>query len=517
MRLRPTRRRSRPGLALGLVALLFLSGPAVAERPIVVASKAFTESVILGEIITGLLRSQGFAARHRRELGGTRVVWNALRAGEVDVYTDYTGTLLREVLAGKPGIDASRLEAVLAHQGVGIASRLGFDDSYVLGMTEAQAARLGIRRISDLRRHPELRIGLSSEFLERGDGWQGLRAAYGLPQTPRGLQQELVYRGLAGGWLDVIELYSTDAEIEYYRLRRLDDDLGYFPRYDAVILHRLDLRAPAVAALRRLDRAIDERTMVRLNAAAKLERQPEAMVAADFLRKRLKIEMAGTTETRWQRIRDRALEHLRLVVGSLGAAIALAIPLGILAYLRPRLGELALTLGGVVQTIPSLALLVFMIPWLGLGAGPAIAALFLYSLLPILRNTVTGLRQIPASVREAAIVLGLPTGARLRLVELPLAAPTLLAGIKTAAVINIGTATLGALVGAGGFGEPILTGIRRDDLGLILEGAIPAALLALLAQFGFEALERHWLGRRPARGTNRATEVELHRTHKASG
>ena len=137
-----------------------------------------------------------------------------------------------------------------------------------------------------------------------------------------------------------------------------------------------------------------------------------------------------------------------------------------------------------------------MIRPLGIGATPAIVALFLYSLLPIVRNTHAGLAGIPAPLRESAAALGLPLSRPLRLVELPLAAGSILAGIKTAAVINIGTATLGALIGAGGYGEPILTGIRLDNFSLILEGAVPAALLALLVQAGFELVERRLL--RPA-------------------
>ena len=120
---------------------------------------------------------------------------------------------------------------------------------------------------------------------------------------------------------------------------------------------------------------------------------------------------------------------------------------------------------------------------------PQLSALFLYSLLPIVRNTYTGLRDIPPPVRESAEALGLPPGARLRLVELPMASREILAGIKTSAVINVGTATLGALIGAGGYGQPILTGIRLDDVGLILQGAIPAALLALLVQGVFDLAE----------------------------
>jgi osmoprotectant transport system permease protein len=171
-------------------------------------------------------------------------------------------------------------------------------------------------------------------------------------------------------------------------------------------------------------------------------------------------------------------------------AIAIAVPLGILSARRPRLGQVVLGAVGVLQTIPSLALLVFMIPLFGIGGPPAVAALFFYSLLPIVRNTYTGLRDIPPALTESARALGLPPRARLRLVELPLASPAVLAGIKTAAVINVGTATLGALIGAGGYGQPILTGIRLDDMGLILQGAVPAALLALAVQGLFEFVER---------------------------
>jgi osmoprotectant transport system permease protein len=175
---------------------------------------------------------------------------------------------------------------------------------------------------------------------------------------------------------------------------------------------------------------------------------------------------------------------------SLTLAIAAAVPLGVLAFRRPRLGQAILAVVGVIQTIPSLALLVFMIPLLGIGAVPATVALSLYSLLPIVRNTHAGLASIPGAVRESAEALGLSPAAILRLVELPMAGGSILAGMKSAAVINVGTATLGALIGAGGLGQPILTGIRLDDVGLVLEGAVPAALLALLVQGLFDLAER---------------------------
>jgi osmoprotectant transport system permease protein len=153
-------------------------------------------------------------------------------------------------------------------------------------------------------------------------------------------------------------------------------------------------------------------------------------------------------------------------------------------------GNFVLSIVGVIQTLPSMALLVFMIPLFGLGAVPAIAALFFYSLLPIVRNTYAGLTQIPTPTRESAEVIGLPSSARLKLIELPLAMPSILAGVKTAAVINVGTATIGALIGAGGYGAPILTGIRLSSISLILQGAIPAALMAVLVQYLFSWFER---------------------------
>nr|WP_232424206.1 ABC transporter permease [Imhoffiella purpurea] len=232
-----------------------------------------------------------------------------------------------------------------------------------------------------------------------------------------------------------------------------------------------------------------------MNAAVQIEGRSESQVAGELLRERLGILDATETKGLLARLVQRTLEHLTLFGVSLLAAVLAAVPLGLLAAHRPRLGQLVLAGVGIAQTIPALALLVLMIPFFGIGAGPALVALFLYSLLPIVRNTHAGIRGIPAATIESAEALGLPAGARLRLIELPLALPTILAGIKTAAVINVGAATLGALIGAGGYGQPILTGIRLDDMGLILEGAIPAAVLAVTVQWLFERAERAALPR----------------------
>jgi osmoprotectant transport system permease protein len=487
----------RRWLTLALVLLLAAASPWAAgadDAPLVIGSKKFTESVILGEIACDLARNSGAPARHLKELGGTRILWDALLAGSIDLYPEYTGTLRHEILVGEKLPDDAALAAALARRGLGMSLSLGFGDTYALGMLPEVAARLKITRISDLAAHPDIRFGLSNEFLNRGDGWPGLRDSYGLARrTPVGLDHDIAYRALGSGAVDVIDLYSTDAEIAARHLTILTDDRRYFPAYDAVIVYRADAatRHPAaLAAILRLQGAIDTGAMITMNARVRLDRMSEAAVAAQFVSQRFGIAAVDAEPGLAARVLQRTGEHLVLTLTSLAAAIVVAIPLGILAARRPRLGRAIVGATGILQTIPSLALLVMMIPVLGIGPAPAIAALFLYGVLPILRNTVAGLQGIPPSLHQAAVVLGLTPWRRLRRVELPLAMPSILAGIKTAAVIDIGTATLGALVGAGGYGQPILTGIRLDDTALILEGAIPAAALALLAEAAFDLLER---------------------------
>ena len=489
-----------PWLAvLTAISIALTAVSAVAAERIMVGSKKFTESVILGEAARHLMRAAGYRVRHRRELGGTRVLWNALRRGEIDVYAEYTGTLRAETLAQLKLKDDAALTRALSKRGLRMTAPLGFNNTYALGMKAERAAALGVQTIADLLSHPKLRFGFGNEFMDRADGWPALQRRYKLPQAGvRGLDHDLAYRGLMAGDIDVMDVYTTDAEIAYYGLRILKDDLGHFPAYRAVFLYRADLaaRAPAaVAALGRLAGRIDDGAMARLNGAVKLKGRSESAVAARFLNANLSIAASAGAPSFWRRLWMTTLDHLILVGISLGAAILVSIPLGIAAFRRPRLGGAILGFAGMIQTLPALALLVFMIPLLGIGGPPAVVALFLYSLLPIIRNTHAGLAGIDEPLRRSALALGLPPGARLRRVELPLAAPLILAGIKTSAVINIGTATLGALIGAGGYGQPILTGIRLDDVGLILEGAVPAALLALAVQGGFELAERRLIPR----------------------
>jgi len=478
-----------------------------------VGSKRFTESYVLGEILTQTAQSAGEAsAAHRRGLGNTAIVLNALTTGSIDVYPEYTGTIAREILKLDSVPSLAELNAKLAPMGLATAVPLGFNNTYALAMRADDARSRNIARLSDLKAHPEVRLGLSQEFIGRADGWPGLKRTYELPfETPRGLDHGLAYEAIAGRQVDAIDIYSTDAKLDKYGLTVLEDDRKYFPRYDAVLLYRADLpqRLPKTwAALAKLEGTIDDASMRRMNAAAELENKDFATVAANFLARQSAAPVsagastssanAGAFDDFWRKLfgpdfARLTLEQLGLVFLSLAASIVIGIPLGILAAKRPATEGLILGATGVAQTVPSLALLAILIPLTGrIGAVPAYIALALYALLPIVRNTHAALTQISRGMIQAAESLGMRNGTILRNIEVPLAAPTILAGIKTSAVINVGTATIAAFIGAGGYGERIVTGLALNDHAMLLAGAIPAAVMALLIERGFRVGER-WL------------------------
>ncbi len=477
-----------------------------AETPVTVGSKRFTESYILGEIVSQTLRAAGTPAEHRQGLGNTGLLEQALASGAVDVYPEYTGTIVRELLKQDGNPSLAELNALLAPRGLKAAVPLGFNNTYALAMREAQAAQLGIVCISDLRRPQAagLRPGLSHEFLQRADGWAGLKKAYGLPLQPgAGLDHGLAYEALRAQRIDLIDVYLTDARVGREGLRVLRDDRAHFPAYDAVLLMRKTLDE---APLRALEGRIDAAAMVAMNARAELDGVPFAEVARQFLATADDGRPAPATAPvhagLWQRLFAAdlgrlTLQHLWLVFGSLMVAVLSGVPLGVAAWRWPRLSGWLLGAVAVLQTVPSLALLAFLIALVGrIGLLPALIALWLYALLPIVRNTHAGLQGVPPGLAQAGLSLGLTPRQVLREVQLPLALPTLLAGVKTAAVINIGTATVAAFIGAGGFGERIVAGLAVNDSALMLAGALPAAVLALLVQVAFDLAERRL--RKPA-------------------
>ncbi len=491
-------------LLLGAVLIATASG----TESLRVGSKRFTESYILGEIVTQTALGPGATpAIHQRGLGNTAILLNALESGSIDVYPEYTGTIAREILKLPEVPPLAELNARLAARGLAVAVPLGFNNTYALAIRAAEARAKGITRISDLRQHSELRLGLSQEFLGRADGWPNLSRAYELRfPPPKGLDHGLAYEAIAGGQVDVIDIYSTDAKLDKYQLTVLADDAGFFPRYDAVLLYRADLpkRFPqAWAALKQLEGRLDDEAMRRLNAAAEIDGRDFAAIAATWLAAAAapsgdsaRTSAPAAQPTLWQRLAAPdfgrlALEHVGLVLAALAASCAIGIPLGLLAARRRPAAGLVFGVTGVIQTIPSLALLAFLIPLTGrIGLVPAFIALTLYALLPIVRNTQVGLTQIPREMVEAARALGLRPTAILTRIELPLAMPTLLAGIKTSAVVNVGTATIAAFIGAGGFGERIVTGLALNDQTTLLAGAIPVAVLAVAIQGAFDLLEK---------------------------
>ncbi|KQQ47763.1 amino acid ABC transporter permease [Duganella sp. Leaf126] len=569
-----------------LFSLLLAGGAArAAGDTLYVGSKRFTESYILGEVITQVAAPHARVV-HLQGLGNTAIVLAALRAGRIDVYAEYLGTIDLEILRHPKPTSLEQIRRELAPLGLGVAVPLGFNNTYALAM-RADAASTAI---TELASQPALRLGLSHEFIGRADGWPGLAARYGLPQRPQGLDHGLAYEALRQRQTDVIDIYSTDAKIRQYGLRVLHDDRGYFPRYDAVLLYRLDAaqRFPAAwQAIGKLEGRIGADAMIAMNAAAEIDGKPFSQVARTWLAAGglgpAKAEGAATAETptpaapgagaanagtsgaatpgtagtatpasraaangapttgaattgasttgaatngasttgaaapaatgpasSWRTLADKIFDdnlgrltrqHLTLVLVAVGLACLIGVPLGVLAARYPRLRQVVLGATGMLQTVPSLALLALLIPLLGMiGTVPALIALVVYALLPIVRNTCTGLLQVAPGLRMAAQALGLRPAQRLWLIELPLALPVILAGVKTAAVMSVGTATIAAFIGAGGFGERITIGLALNDNQMLLAGAIPAAVLALLTQAAFELLERV-AGRAPATRT----------------
>ena len=501
-----------------IVLILLLAIASFAARAdVVVGSKRFTESYVLGELVRQVLAGAGVAAQHRQGLGNTAVMEQALANGGIDVYPEYTGTIVRELLKRDGAPTLAELNAWLAPRGLKAAVPLGFNNSYALAMREDDAQRLGIATISELARAKEkLRFGLSHEFLVRADGWEALKRAYALPFTPgSGLDHGLAYQALGAKQVDVIDVYTTDAQIARLKLRVLRDDRNFFPRYDAVLLMRAAVDERPLLAL---SGRLDEATMQALNGAVEIDGRSFEQVAREFLARSqagaLPRAAASAPAPSGSGFVARLLapdlprllrEHLVLVFASLAMAVAVGIPLGVLAHRRPRLSGGLMGLVGVVQTVPSLALLAFLIAIVGtIGFLPALLALAVYALLPIVRNTHAGLSSLAPGMRQAGLALGLREMQVLRAIELPLAAPAIFAGIKTAAVLNVGLATVATFIGAGGLGERIVAGLAVNDTAFMLAGAVPAAVLALLTQWLFDGLER-WLRR--ARDQAEASEA----------
>ncbi|MCB0307784.1 MAG: ABC transporter permease subunit [Bdellovibrionales bacterium] len=241
------------------------------------------------------------------------------------------------------------------------------------------------------------------------------------------------------------------------------------------------------ASIQELGNSIDESQMQMLNAKAEIDKESFSSIASSYLDRSSKVDSSFSSGVRG--LIKNTKEHLFLVIVSLGIAIIVGVPLGIFADRHRLFGQLIMIVVGLFQTIPSLALLCFLIPLFGIGTLPALIALFLYALLPIVLSTYEALRSVSQSYRDSAKTLGLTFMRRLYLIYLPMTSSQILMGIKTSTIICIGTATLAALIGAGGYGVPIVTGLALNDSKLVLMGAIPAAAMALMTHLIFEAIK----------------------------
>lgn len=472
------------------------------RAPVVVASKPFGESFLLMEIFAQLLEARGHAVDRRPYLGATEIAFQALRTGAIDVYPEYTGTGLLAILGQEPMSDPQQVFAEVYRAfnelyDVRWLPPLGFENTYAIAVRRGMADSLDLESLSDLaRRGLGITAGFTADFIGRPDGLPGLREAYGLQLNDvRALLPAVKYQALDAGEVDVIDGYSTDGFIARYDLVVLRDDLGFFPPYQAAALVNGGFvrdRPAEATVLTELSGRISEPMMRRWNRRLEDSGHDVADVARDALVEMALLTGAGSEEPArntstlssylWgerSSIMRHTGRHLVLVLVSLSAGILVALPMGLALERRRVAAEPVIRIIGLLQTVPSIALLAFMIPLLGIGLVPALAALFLYSLFPILRNTFTGVRDADPAAVDAATAIGMTPGQVLRYIRLPLAAPIIMAGIRTAAVITVGTATLAAFIGAGGLGEPIVAGLALNDTRMILSGALPAAALAL--------------------------------------
>ena len=518
-----------------------LMSQACGRQTVTVGAKAFTEQEILGELVAALIeQSARVPVRRRLGLGGTDLCHAALLRGEIDIYVEYTGTALVNVLGLPPDFRSHRVfrRVAAAYRDqfdVEWLPPIGFDNTYAIAVRRETAETLQLKRISDLREHaPSLRGGFTAEFAERPDGLPALQSAIGSSFAGTvDLDPGIMYEALRRGEVDVIAAFATDPRIDPAEMVLLEDDARLFPPYAAAPIVRAQLlqRMPHLRDhLSALAGTIDDDEMRRLNAMVDLDGRRPADVAAQWLQERgigrsaprgeagspdaprdlqdLDDEpvardaglFALAVERRAQVLRLTG-EHVLLCAAALSVAVLLGVPLGILADRFPALRTPVLGLTEIVQTVPSLAMLAFLFALFGtLGFRPAALALVLYALLPVVVNTLAGLRAVPASVRLAADALGMSRAQRLVRVELPLAAPILLSGVRTSAILCVGVATLSTYIGAGGLGDLIARGLARNDPRLTLLGAIPAALLALAAGVLIRGAE-WWVD--PMRGTRR--------------
>lgn len=466
------------------------------EETIIIGSKMDSENYLLAEIMSQLLEYNGFEIERNFGFGGTLICYNALREGEIDLYPEYTGTISAVFFDPDERPEDTTLLASyndgLAKRGLNVFARFGFNNSYAITLKKTLSDQENIHTISDLKQHPELVLSFGHEFLNRDDGWEALKSTYGLTHTAAGIQHGLAYKAIDEGAIDITDAYTTDGDVQRYGLIFLQDDLDFFPKYYGAALTRTDFSPRAREILFQLENILDDEDMRALNGKVVIDQKTFAEVAQQFLIEKDLITDAGAqaNDTVTSSLISNTVTHIKLTLIALSIGCIVGLSLALLIFRSQKISRYVIYISGLMQTIPSIALLALMIPLLGIGEVPAITALFLYSLLPILRSAITALSTIDPVLTSVSRAIGMTKFQQLNHVLFPIALPNILAGVRTATVICIGTATLAAFIGAGGLGEPIVTGLALNDTNLILQGAIPAACLAIFVEIMFEFLEK---------------------------
>lgn len=496
-------------ISLICLFVLLLSSKTNAEEnahlpPLTIGSKVFSESLILGEML-GLILEKKFnqPVIRRLNLGGTKVVFDALQKGDIDTYPEYTGTgyvfiLKKKDFSRDPKLIYDQVKKAYYDQFKIIwGPPIGFNNAYDLAVRSDDPDFEDIDSLSELPKDlSEYRFTSAHEFMERTDGFNAFKKFYGLKfdqDNVIGMDAGLMYAALQDEQVDMIMAYGTDGRISAYHLKVIADDKHFFPPYWAAWVFKEETlkKYPHLKdAMNIFHNLINKKEMQKMNAQVDQFKRSPRDVARNFLiskgilhgkivkgKKRSFLQFVYKKRKYLLKVTK---DHIKLSALSLLLALLISLPTGILLTRFEKLAGPVFAVVNTLQTIPSLALLGLLIPLTGIGFTPAIIALFLYSLLPLIRNTYTGINGVNKNYIEASKGMGLTSLQILKSVEIPLAMPVILAGVRTSSVIVIGTATLAALVGAGGLGEPIFRGVATINSQLILLGAVPSALLAII-------------------------------------
>ena len=490
------------------------------KKEIVIGSKIFTENILLGELLALILEQKyNFKVTRKFNMGGTKLVFDALKSGDIDIYPEYTGTGYAMILKESQKLSPEetylfvKKEFLTRHQLLW-SPPLGFENTYTLTVRKSDSRFKNISSTSELEELSfPLQLAAGHEFTERKDGWRLFSKNYKLNLKKNqilSMNPALMYSAIRNKKVDLIMAYSTDGRIKAYQLKTLKDDKKFFPSYLASYLTRQEFleKHPEIKEIFKImENQISEEEMIQLNNEVDQNKKGISQTSHDFLIKKGILKSTEDTKIKKSESQKQEsllsyyyqkknyllkifIEHLVLVFTALMLALLFALPLSIWALYNSKIEKIAFFFVNTLQTIPSMALLGALIPLLGIGFAPAITALFIYSLLPLIRNTFEGLKNIDNSYIEVSAGIGLTKGQILRHIQIPLALPVMIAGIRTAVILLVGTATLAAFIGAGGLGDPIFRGIATLDSRLIFMGAIPACALAVFLDMGLGLLEQ---------------------------